>query len=113
MVASEDSRAFDDPGIFAEIPLVNQIRPRVVVRDDAVPNARTYTSRLYHIYNDSDVKDDLNRRAKAEEPLPDLVLNACDHGLRLAQGVQSLDRGGAAHRSGDDHRLQRHRNSGT
>lgn len=50
--------------------------PRVVVRDDAVPDAKTYKSRLYHIYNDSDVKDDLNRRAEPEEPLPDLVLNA-------------------------------------
>ena len=50
--------------------------PRVVVRDDAVPDARTYKSRLYHIYNDPDVKDDLNRRAQTEEPLPDLVLNA-------------------------------------
>ncbi len=50
--------------------------PRVVVRDDAVPDAKTYKSRLYHIYNDRDVKDDLNRRAQPEEPLPDLVLNA-------------------------------------
>lgn len=50
--------------------------PRVVVRDDTVPDAKTYKSRLYHIYNDPDVKDDLNRNAKPEEPLPDLVLNA-------------------------------------
>lgn len=50
--------------------------PRVVVRDDAVPDAVTYKPRLYHIYNDPDVKDDLNRRAEPEEPLPDLVLNA-------------------------------------
>lgn len=50
--------------------------PRVVVRDDAVPDAKTYKSRLYHIYNDPDVKDDLNRRSNPEEPLPDLVLNA-------------------------------------
>ncbi|MFS8911026.1 DEAD/DEAH box helicase family protein [Synechococcus sp. H60.3] len=50
--------------------------PRVVVRDDAVPDAKTYKSRLYHIYNDPEVKDDLNRQAKPEEPLPDLVLNA-------------------------------------
>lgn len=50
--------------------------PRVVVRDDAVPDATTYKSRLYHIYNDADVKDDLNRKAKPEEPLPDLVMNA-------------------------------------
>ena len=127
VVASEDSRAFDDPGAFVEIPLVNAIRPRVkawreagwpgatavtrrllrywndpeefetrrfsdfglndaieaglvktprvVVRDDALPDAGTWKSRLYHIYNDPEVKDDLNRRAGAGEPLPDLVLN--------------------------------------
>ena len=49
--------------------------PRVVVRDDALPDAGTWKSRLYHIYNDPEVKDDLNRRAGAGEPLPDLVLN--------------------------------------
>ena len=49
--------------------------PRVVIRDDAVPDARTYKSRLYHIYNDPDVRDDLNRPARPEEPLPDLVMN--------------------------------------
>ena len=49
--------------------------PRVVVRDDAVPDAKTYKSRLYHIYNDPEVKDDLNRKAEGYEPLPDLVLN--------------------------------------
>ncbi|MFZ2634396.1 MAG: DEAD/DEAH box helicase family protein [Desulfosalsimonadaceae bacterium] len=53
--------------------------PRVVVRDDAVPDAKTYKSRLYHIYNDPDVKDDLNQKAAPPEmPLPDLVLNAYD-----------------------------------
>jgi type III restriction enzyme len=50
--------------------------PRVVVRDDAVPAASTYKSRLYHIYNDQEVKGDLNRKAEPHEPLPDLVLNA-------------------------------------
>jgi len=49
--------------------------PRVVVRDDAVPSAKTYKSRLYHIYNDPEVKDDLNRKAEPQEPLPDLVTN--------------------------------------
>ena len=49
--------------------------PRVVVRDDAVPDPKTYKSRLYHLYDDPEVKDDLNRRgAKPEEPLPALVL---------------------------------------
>ncbi|WJI28285.1 hypothetical protein M0646_08455 [Thermosynechococcus sp. B3] len=50
--------------------------PRVVVRDDAVPDAKTYKSHLYHIYNYPDVKNDLNCKAQPEEPLPDLVLNA-------------------------------------
>jgi type III restriction enzyme len=27
--ATGDSKAFDDPGIFVPLPLVNQIRPRV------------------------------------------------------------------------------------
>ena len=49
--------------------------PRVVIRDDAVPDAKNYKSRLYHIYNDAEVRDDLNRKAKPEEPLPDLVIN--------------------------------------
>ena len=49
--------------------------PRVVIRDDAVADAKTYKSRLYHIYQDPEVKDDLNRRANPEEPLPDLVTN--------------------------------------
>ena len=31
VVASERSKAFDDPGVFVEIPLVNQIRSRVDV----------------------------------------------------------------------------------
>lgn len=49
--------------------------PRVVVHDDALPDTRTYKSRLYHIYKDPEVGDDLNRKAAPEEPLPDLVLN--------------------------------------
>ena len=49
--------------------------PRVVVRDDAVPDAKSYKSRFYHIYNDAEVKPDLNRRAAEADPLPDLVVN--------------------------------------
>ena len=50
--------------------------PRVVVHDDAIPDPTTYKSRLYHIYGDREVKDDLNRKAEPGEPLPDLVTNA-------------------------------------
>ena len=49
--------------------------PRVVVRDDTPVDPKTYKSRLYHIYNDPEVRDDLNRKAQAHEPLPDLVVN--------------------------------------
>ncbi len=50
--------------------------PRVVVRDDALPDTKTFKSKLYHLYIASEVKDDLNRKAEEYEPLPDLVLNA-------------------------------------
>jgi len=50
--------------------------PRVVVRDDALPDAKSYKSRLYHIYNDPEVKGDLSRAAKPSVRLPDLVLTA-------------------------------------
>jgi len=48
--------------------------PRVVVRDDALVDAKTYKSKLYHIYQH--VRDDLNRNALPDESLPDLVTNA-------------------------------------
>lgn len=51
--------------------------PRVVVRDDALPDSRTLRSKLYHLYRDEEVADDLNRRgAQAHEPLPKLVQDA-------------------------------------
>lgn len=50
--------------------------PRVVVRDDVVPDPETFKSRLYHIYADDTVKKDISRAAPAEEPLPDLVIQA-------------------------------------
>ncbi len=49
--------------------------PRIVVRDDGQYDEE-YKSKLYHIYKDPEVKDDLNRKAEAHEPLPDLVTNA-------------------------------------
>src|SRR5216684_5723910 len=49
--------------------------PRVVVRDDA-RLGKDFKSRLYHIYADADVKDDINRRVEPHVPLPDLVNTA-------------------------------------
>ncbi len=48
--------------------------PRVVIRDDGVPDAKSYRSKLFHIY--PHVADDLNRKAEPHEPLPQLVTNA-------------------------------------
>lgn len=48
--------------------------PRVVIRDDGRFGS-DYKSRLYHIYNDPEVKDDLNRKAAENDPLPDLIIS--------------------------------------
>jgi hypothetical protein len=43
------------------------------VRDDALPNAQTLRPKLYHLYREPEVADDLNRKAAAHEALPALV----------------------------------------
>ncbi|GHV70940.1 hypothetical protein AGMMS49928_20680 [Spirochaetia bacterium] len=50
--------------------------PRIVVRDDNTPSSKNFRSKLYHIYVDETVKDDVNRAAKPETALPDLVIQA-------------------------------------
>ena len=55
--------------------------PRVVIRDDAVPDAHTFRSKLYHIYaandeNGNPIRDDLNRKAEPTDSLPDLIRSA-------------------------------------
>ena len=50
--------------------------PRIVVRDDALPDTRTLKPKLYHLYRDPSVDQDLNRKAQPHEPLPPLVQKA-------------------------------------
>ena len=51
--------------------------PRVVIRDNALPNAQTYRSKLYHLYREPEVAEDLNRRgAEPHEALPQIVQEA-------------------------------------
>jgi type III restriction enzyme len=50
--------------------------PRVVVRDDGNVDSNNLRSRLYHIYMDKTVKDDINRKVDESTPLPDLIGNA-------------------------------------
>lgn len=62
VIASESSKAFDDPGIFVPIPLVNKIRPRIKKwREAGYPGVSSVTKRLLSYWNDP------------EEPLPYLT----------------------------------------
>ena len=49
--------------------------PRVVIRDDS-RRTRELKSRLYHIYMDEEVKDDINQKVEESYPLPQLIINA-------------------------------------
>jgi hypothetical protein len=44
--------------------------PRVVVRDGVVPDSKTLKPKLYHLYRDPAVKEDLNRKRRAPQALP-------------------------------------------
>lgn len=51
--------------------------PRVVIRDDGKVDPKSYQSRLFHIYEDPEVKTDLNQKKIPKETmLPDLLKNA-------------------------------------
>lgn len=51
--------------------------PRVVVRDGLIPDTKTLRPKLYHLYREPSVRDDLNRRgAQPHEALPLLVQQA-------------------------------------
>ena len=50
--------------------------PRVDVRDDGQVDTHTMKSKLYHIYAQPEVKDDIARSAEAAEPLPNLLIQA-------------------------------------
>lgn len=53
VIASERSQAYDDPGIFVEIPLVNQIRPRIKAwREAGYPGVTGITKRLLDYWYD-------------------------------------------------------------
>ena len=56
--ASESSKSFDDPGEFIELPLVNQIRPRVKAwREADYPGASGITKRLLKHWWDPEQRD--------------------------------------------------------
>ena len=58
LIASGDSKTFDDPGMFVEIPLVNQIRPRVKAwREAGYPGVTSITKRLLEYWTDPEEYD--------------------------------------------------------
>lgn len=55
LVASPEAQGFDDPGVFVELPLVNQIRPRVRQwRENNYPGVTGITRRLLEHWYDRD-----------------------------------------------------------
>src|SRR2546428_11263794 len=62
VVATPGSRGFDDPGVFIELPLVNQIRPRVNAwREAGYPGASGTSRTLLEHWHDPNARDS-NRR---------------------------------------------------
>ena len=60
--ASEHSKAFDDPGVFIELPLVNQIRKRVTPwRQDKYPGVTGISKRLLEHWHDPEQRDSAHR----------------------------------------------------
>ncbi|MGB7553639.1 MAG: DEAD/DEAH box helicase family protein [Candidatus Korobacteraceae bacterium] len=60
--ASEASKSFDDPGEFVELPLVNQIRPRVKAwREADYPGTTGITKRLLKHWRDLEQRDSSRR----------------------------------------------------
>ena len=56
--ASEASKSFDDPGEFVELPLVNQIRPRIKAwREADYPGATGITKRLLKHWHDPEMRE--------------------------------------------------------
>jgi type III restriction enzyme len=58
VTATPGSRSFDDPGIFRELPLVNQIRPRVKMwRESGYPGVTGVTKRLLEHWYDPEQRE--------------------------------------------------------
>ena len=59
VMATPNSKAFDDPGIFVEIDLVNTIRPRVKAwRETGYPGVTGITKRLLEHWQDPEERKD-------------------------------------------------------
>ena len=58
VIASQDSKRFDDPGIFRELELVNRIRGRVCTwRKNDYPNVTGITRQLLRFWHNPDIRE--------------------------------------------------------
>ncbi|MEI2744334.1 MAG: DEAD/DEAH box helicase family protein [Ottowia sp.] len=88
--------------------------PRVVVRDDALPNAQTLRPKLYHLYREPDVAEDLNRQGRSPRtPARAGAAGLYAAGGRLACHGGRLGGAGAPLTAGDADGMQPHRNRST
>ncbi len=85
--------------------------PRVVVRDDGMPDAKTYKSKLYHIYRACQRRpQSQSRRARAAARPGHQRLLSARQGL--AGSGEGMEGARAPHAARHDHRGEPHRNGG-
>ena len=65
-----------DFGLYDAIEAGLVKTPRIVVRDNALPSTKDLKPKLYHLYREDEVREDLNRKAEAHEALPQIVQQA-------------------------------------
>lgn len=70
------SWVISDFGLYDAIEAGLVKTPRIVVRDNGLPNTKDLKPKLYHLYREDEVKEDLNRKAEPYEPLPGIVQQA-------------------------------------
>ncbi len=65
-----------DFGLYDAIEAGLVKTPRIVVRDSALPSTKDLKPKLYHLYREDEVREDLNRKADPHEALPQIVQQA-------------------------------------
>jgi type III restriction enzyme len=98
LIASPDSQGFDDPGMFVELPLVSQIRPRIKAwREAGYPGATSITRRLLEHWYDPEQRDGRRFFFCQLEAIETLIwlqeASAADrHGIRIPSDGGTFER---------------------
>ena len=71
VVATPNSKSFDDPGVFVPIELVKAIRPRVLSwRENGYPGVTGITKRLLEHWQEPEERKDRRRARRERDRLP-------------------------------------------